>query len=229
MREVRIVLCVALLALAAGSALGSGKNIEWDVCGIDGVINKDFTCDSNTGSGTFLVSFVPEAGQLAVAYVECTVGVETPDASALPNWWLLGDGGCRTSALAVSAEGGPDSAGCRPLLGASVPFWNYSQVDPSAAYLVVDVGLGTPTVLDAAVEYFAFRCRVNYSNTVGPGSCAGCGSPMKLWILSVKFSGLSGGWTELHSTYDRQPVIRWQGGGVPTHRATWGQIKGLYR
>ncbi len=227
MRPRFILSSVFLVLLLATHTTASEMNIAWDLCGPPGASNKNFSCDTNTGSSAFFASFIPDVREIPVAYVEVYVGVYSPN--PLPDWWLLSSDGCRASALAPSANPDAASATCQAMQGMTLFSSRYDQIDPALGQLSTITAVAPPEVLSPTTEYFAVRGVVNYSKTTGPGLCSGCTSPVKLSISFVRFYSEGGISWDLYASSHRQSIITWQGGNVPTRSTTWGQIKSLYR
>src|SRR5262245_26792835 len=104
-----IASCVVLLGVTVTMAsAGSGVNIRWTSCfGDGGRLNRDFACDSNSGSNVLAVSFVLPEDLPQGAAVQVKVNIATMS-STLPDWWQLRNAGsCRQTELSAAAQDGP--------------------------------------------------------------------------------------------------------------------------
>ena len=99
--------------------------------------------------------------------------------------------------------------------------------------------------LTANVQYYVMNLRLDTQHTVEDPSdptvyvCPGCLDPAGIVFDSCKFDQPPG--TQNGDVYvtsrDLRQIVYWQGGlffdpcspAVPTHRATWGKVKSLYR
>src|SRR5437867_1889677 len=102
------------LVVAFASALASnshaytfgpwGCNLRWDHCyGDAGVQNKAFTCDTNSGSETLVVSFVPAWDIADVSGLEIVMDMVSA-APTWPVWWQFKNAGtCRQTSLVANS------------------------------------------------------------------------------------------------------------------------------
>lgn len=255
MRKVTL-LCGMLLALVATVAsAGPGVNLRWNPgCFLDGApIDRTSACTANTGSQTLVASYeLPAAGLLQVSGLEIVIDIGTASV-ALPAWWQFKNAGaCRLSSLTVNAVNGTTSCSDWVPGGGSGGLAAYSVglYGPNTARMVI--GFATPPPLPdlaGGTEYFACNAKIDMLKTTGTGSCAGCNIAACIICNSIKVATppvagqpsrditLSAPANPLDSDY-----VRWQGGigisvggkdgcpqAVPTHKATWDQVKTLYR
>jgi hypothetical protein len=95
---------------------------------------------------------------------------------------------------------------------------------------LIDISASWPSqTLGPGIEYYAFRLRVSHALGTGDGACEGCCQPMTAYLSTGYVTRSSG------ATIGLQPdthAVVWNETGcpaTPTHRTTWGLIKGLYR
>lgn len=231
----RVRLLAVAMVFAVPSVVQGGiaeppdMNIAWDQCGVGGASFKNFACDSNTGSSVIVVSFAP-LQSLDVELVDTDVLMQTQGGAALPSWWALGAGGCRSGAMVLSSDRGGD-AGCAELVGNQVFGWTFipDWAGPGTGRIMVEIGPGAPGVtVSAGVEYFGFKIVLNHTKSVGTDSCGGCSTQMSIRLGTVVVSYADGRQDELAQPI-RQDTIVLQSGTTPARTSTWGQIKALYR
>lgn len=248
-----ILLCGMLLAITASAASAAGVNFAWNNCyGDGGVSNANFACNTNSGSGLAVGSYVtPAAGVNGVTGIEVVVDLATASPT-LPAWWqLFNVGACRQTALSINAIINPLDVVCQDYwAGQATPGIAAYQVGlygPNTARIKAAVAIpaGTQSAVAGNTEYFAFNLGLSHAKTVGTGACAGCNIAACLVLNTIKVATpvaaddvkLSGGGTAPGSD-----AITWQGGAgvsstlgtscpsaTPTQNKTWGQIKSLYR
>jgi len=255
MRFARSLVLLAALGLIAVPAHAYqygpyGVEIRWDNCfGDAGVPNKNFACDTNTGTHTLVGSFVPAWDIVNVNGLEIVVDLASSSAS-LPAWWQLKNAGtCRQSSIVMNFVPSLTSAVCAD--------WGQSaELGGIAAYQIGLHGPNTARILAASAvppssaqnltgraEYFAFNLVINNLKTVGTGACAGCSTPVCILFQGLRMTTpilennryLTGPTNLTDSDF-----ATWQGGGggtgaagcpaaVPTQQRTWGAVKSLYR
>jgi len=246
-------LATALLVFAAASAHAGILNLRWNAClGDGGVANRNFACDTNSGSDVLVASFIPTTPVLGVDQMNATVNISFP--GPVPAWWQFRtSGSCRIGSLAVStvppatasacidwADGGRDGLSTYTIggpLGAAS-----SQISVQSPLVA-----STPFDLVAGQEYFAFSATINHQKTVGAGACAGCVAGACMALVRVELHRAAPQFpTDLFpSPYEQ--VTSWQGGAgiavpnyggtgfticpgaTPTRARTWGEVKSLYR
>lgn len=257
MHAPRVVgMCLMLLGLAAVAHAGSSINLSLDDCSL-GSPSRSITnaCDSNSGTGfTAVVSLVPPNVTIAKfegVYAYLTVGA---DAASPPDWWRLGFGGCRESAvtMAPSTDVGtscPSIWGNDPnvtMLIGSTFLWrhNYPVNPASDVYLVLagilsqDLPLADRTFNDSQ-ELSVFRISVSRAKSTGAGACTGCAQPACVVLCNVHLSSPTDGTPPdgVWVTYSRTGnSIQYNGafaycagGAAPARNRTWGAVKSLYR
>jgi hypothetical protein len=232
-------------------------HLAWDDCGAAGTSVKTFACNTNAGTQTLVVSFVPPTGitQFIGITVHLSLLPADGDAASLPAWWNLATGGCRAGILNSSFD--YSSAGpfhCANPWG-SVPLGGIGS-NPLGTITVIGA---IPTVeahaLDPALEYYGPKIVVQNVKTSGAGACGGCSTPVGFYVGGVTLNQVSGSYS--YEFDYRVPgvvpaVATWQCAGTPnlafdfrygysllgwdfpgcatpTRRPTWGGLKSLYR
>jgi hypothetical protein len=232
MRGLIVVAFVTCLCwTAVGWAAPEGINIGWDVCGSPGLTNKDFACNTSSGSDVFVVSYVPPLFlHQPLIGIEAEVIMQPPGETPLPSWWHLESSGCRPSSLTLSYLRGADTLCAEYSSGPQINWWGYAlgYDSPNSASLLVSVGAGPPGVwVTQGLEYFGFRIILDHAKSTGADSCGGCSSHLTMVLDRIGFVYETGKIVLTNPL--RQNIITWQGGIVPVRNVTWGQIKGLYR
>ncbi len=248
------LLCGMLLALTATVASAApGVNIRWQGCfGDDGLINRNFACNSNTApSHTLVGSFVMGADILAASGNEVVIDIAAADA-LLPAWWSFKNAGtCRTLSQSMNFVPPGSAAVCADWSGGQaaggIGAYSIGARGPNTARIVAAIAVPAAALADlfAGQEYFSYNVVMNNAKTVGTGACDGCLVPVCIVYNSVKvttqlpandrnFTGPTNGTDSNYAT--------WQGGGIPqtpggsgcgaatpTRNSTWGAVKSLYR
>ena len=225
-----VQLLAALLAISPPAyAAAPGINLSWDSC--SGPTNKDFACNSNTGTEVLVASFVAPSGIVEFDGVDADITLGNPgDYPVLADWWNFQTSACRSGSLGFSLDQAGD-AGCANawLPGASggVGEQPYPQTGQWAITAFGGQAPPGPT-LTAGQEYFAFRVIVNNLKASGADTCGGCSKPTTLRLQSITIRQASPPFVILTAPV-RQTAVTWQGGLVPTVPITWGRIKQMYR
>ena len=245
---------VLMLATVVSAASGSGIDLGWNECfGAGGTTNKNFACNTNSGSSTMVASFDPPDGMGLVVGGSAAIDLISAS-SALPSWWQLGDGGCRQGALRV--EFGTTTQGCPDAwAGSATGSYSYSPgFDGRPSLARIEVSWSVPEALAVQLapgwEYVAFRLVLDNVNTLG-GACPGCEVPMCIGLTAICLHGPGGAGTYPMYNPLINNLITWQGGAIPggcpgtdgppppfppygclatpVMNRSWGQIKTLYR
>jgi hypothetical protein len=249
-----------MLALTASAALAGHLNLSWGPeCASDALVtNKNFACDTNSGSSTMVVSFVPANTHARLLGADVVITGATCADPVITNWWQFKNtGACRISALSANTLISGSAMGCLDAWGgqgtATIDYYGdpvliaipVPPVQGNRVY--IKVGCSVPTEVALGVEegreYFLCNVVVNHANTVGPGSCTGCLDPM-IWGLRSIMLGYQDRTEPPVFTSEQigeplvNQLISWQGAPpwwwdhrceVATQNKTWGQIKSLYR
>ena len=245
-----LLLACALAAAPAAAWTTGGCNLRWDHCyGDGGVANRNFACDTNTGTDFLIASVVPPADIVSVGGMEFMMHFAA-DAATMPAWWHFKNAGtCRQASIGGSTA--PlDVFGACPdwsdqLASGGIASYTIGEGSPNAARLVGVTGLpdGASTNLTGLTEYFLFRLIVQHAKTVGSGACAGCETPVCIVFntVNVKTTNAASHWIQGPANLTDSDYATWQGGGAPvtgrgtgcpaatpTRRSTWGAVKTLY-
>lgn len=257
-RWLPLLLAVAAFGVIAPQATFAqsntmGINLAWGDCSSFGTVNRNFACNTNTGSQLMYVSFVPPGGIDSLVSCESVVEIITNQAT-IPPWWNLQPGGCRV--------GSPPNLSSNPAF-TSGPFncadpWNGQgaggiqakvagdpQVtDPKRVRFdaVVAVAASSAINPDSTLEYYMTAIVISNKGTLGLPTCPGCDFPACIRLESVAMIPPSlGGISRTVRSFSTPPgggnqQITWQApvigvdcDFVPTRNKTWGQIKSLYR
>lgn len=233
---------LVLTMLCANDAFAVGLNLRWDACGSQGVTNRSFACDVNTGTNKMAGSYVAPAGITQLSGMEMVL-IGTFGGAGVPSWWQMKNAGtCRQTAISASTTQDVGWTVC------TNSFTGFS-IGSVATYLVgspsannVRIGLiaatGTsPGPLTAGTEYYSFTLAISNVKTVGTGACADCPTPGCLVLQSIKLTQPVGVGDYLITA----PVsansnsVTWQGAslatctGTPVQNTTWGRIRSIYR
>ena len=253
-----LMLCGLLLALTASIAsAAAGTNLRWNTCfGDAGLANRNSTCLLNTGTNALVGSFELGAGLTQVSGVELVIDIATAS-TTLPAWWQFFNAGtCRQTSLTGNPTISPFAVNCvdwsaGAAAGGLAAYSIGGTAGANTARLIAGFAVSAANLqnLLPAQEYFAINILINNTKTVGTPSCAGCSTPACIVFNSCKcatppvtgqpsrdvtVSGATNG-TDSH-------FVTWQGGAganstrgngcpaaTPTHSATWGSVKSLYR
>lgn len=250
------VACVlaCLLAFPGPARAFEGLYLTWNDCaqGDLATSNKSFACDTDLGVSELYCAFTPPQAVDNVVAVEIVVDLQH-SSPALPDWWRLEPGGCRSPL----GEKTLDAAASFPGRSACVDMWagaNPSAIAELAGYVpgqpggaanqarikvTASVLPGQPRTLSTTGMYYAARLILRNTRTVGNGSCPGCSEPACLVLNSVRIGRLPGSPGGDLLLQAPGPAFanwaRWQGGegadcaAVPARARAWGQIKGQYR
>jgi hypothetical protein len=250
--------CV-MLALTTTAALAQGGlNLNWgpDCASDASVTNKNFACDTNSGSSTMVASYVPMGSHERLVSVEAVIDGQSCDSShpyqAMPDWWQFRNANsCRLTALSVNATYAGTGGICRDAwAGQGMPIVSYRPDSAwvldryvgyyEARWMRMTVSCAVPVEIASAVEggleYTVFNVVVNHTKTVGTGACSGCAVPA-WWVfnyLTAEYLDAGVSNREWAMSPIMNQVITWQGGQyhcIPdaVQNRTWGQVKSLYR
>jgi hypothetical protein len=235
-----LLLAGVLLALTASVAMAAGISVTWgnDCWGLTPVSNLTWACSSNSNSNIrMMCTFKPAVTKTTFAATDLYMEGMSETAT-VPDWWKLGTGECRPTALSLSVDGGniSDPATCLDLWqsqggGGIANYWeNNDRMHIIAVWAVAD-----PLEAPAETEIMAAQFRVSGTKTVGT-ECTGCATGV-CWALN---------YIQVGYLYETTPtildtpfaggnqVLTWQSStlncnAVPSRNTTWGQIKSLYR
>lgn len=242
------LITIAFLTALPRAALCAGANLAWNACLSEGgAANKDFACNSNTGTNVLYGSFVLAADQPLCTGIEATVEISA-SADSLPSWWqLFNVGTCRKTSLSASFVFSSDpGTSCTDMwqgagvggLGSYHTYWTTPQVPsglPNQASIRFGaaVPIDSPLQLTAGVEYYAFKLMMNNAKTIGLGSCSGCSTPVCILLSNLNVVQ-SDNQHEALTVAQTSNRVTWQGatncpGAMTQQNATWGQIRSILR
>ena len=229
-----------MVATARVAHAGEGIYLAWNNCWGSSDARSDLasTCLANSGQQSLFCAFTLPQQMDSVIAVDVVVDVQVASA-AVPPWWQLAPGACRSGALSPGASlSGPSTC---------MDFWRGEATGPSQEYLVgvphggnqarIHIGFSVPSnrprSLQADGLYLAARIDIRNDSTT---SCMGCNVPACLVLNSI---GIGSPPDQVRPLTVPGPGganwVRWQGGAgascsaVPVRRPTWGQLKSLYR
>lgn len=239
-------IAIALTFANPCPAGAAGANLAWNACLSEGgAANKDFACNSNTGTNVLYGSFVLAASQPLCTGIEATVEISA-SADSLPAWWqLFNVGACRRTSLAASFEVSSDpGTSCTDMwqgtgvggLGAYHTYWTIPQVTSGQANQAsirfgAAVPVDSPLQLTAGVEYYAFKLMVNNAKSNGAGSCSGCSTPVCILLSNLNVVQ-SDNQHESLTVAQTSNLVTWQAatscpGAMAAQNITWGQIRSV--
>lgn len=240
------LVALAILTLRPSHGECAGANLAWNACLSEGgTSNRDFACNSNTGTNVLYGSFVLSADQPLCTGIEATVEISA-SADSLPAWWqLFNVGACRRTSLAASFDFSSDPAtACTDMwqgtgiggIGSYHTYWTTPQVPSGVANQArirfgAAVPIDSPLQLTAGVEYYAFKLMVNNAKTTGSGSCSGCSTPVCI-LLSELNVVQSDNQHEALTVAQTSNRVTWQAatscpGAMAAQNITWGQIRSV--
>ncbi len=252
MLRVPAALCAAALlacALPAAACAAEGLYLTWNECALDGIATHDrgSVCATNMGQQELFVAFRMPSVTDSVLGLEIVVDLQH-SADILPDWWMLGSGGCRAGALVpifdftgnaacVDFTMGEATGGLQGYyVGEPRGGSNQARIKMAAAFLP-SAGYAT---LNADDLYYGAKMILTNINTIAPGPvCAGCPGAACLVLNSIwvrRQPGALGGDVYLTTPGAANAnFATWQGGSgancnaVPARAVTWGRVKSLYR
>ena len=101
-------LFAALFALPSIATAAPGFAMRWDRCYADaGGSNKNFACNTNSGTETLVITFSPDTAIANLSGIEIYLDIQSASAS-IPAWWQLKNTGtCRQGAISVNMTADP--------------------------------------------------------------------------------------------------------------------------
>ena len=237
----QILLGAALLAVFAAPSRAAGINLSWDDCGAAGVLQKNFACDTNTGSEVMIgsvVSPVPigNLDAMAAALFVQTGGV------ALTPWWHLESSGCRAGTFApitasftgIGSCANPWSASVGGVAGGIDYQPGFAGI-PNRARVRVVCAVPDSVAIDNTTEYFMFRITISHQKTL---TCAGCSDGACILLDQIQLYPASSPTTLTIGNPLLRNFVVWQAGlggtgscpvATASRSSTWGSIKAMYR
>jgi len=239
-----LLMAGALLALTAGIASAQGGiNLSWTDCGTFGQLQKNFACNTNSGSNIMVGSVITGVQMDQLNGQASVLDLQT-NAPALSPWWSFQTGGCRfnsPSPLSASFDFTASSNCLDPWGGAGAGGINYANGFNGANRARIRTVCAIPgnTAITGTDEYYMFKVTFNNSRTTGTGACAGCTDGACIVFNSITVTQPLGVGDYTISAPITRNWVQWQGGAgsvlggcpgaTPTRSATWGSVKSLYR
>ena len=242
-----VLATAAILAAPCSAGGGGALHLGWVGCTTDGVPDATFACNSNSGANLMVASYTAPAGISALSGIEVVLELTSSSATALPDYWQAGTGGCRENQVS-GTNTFPDAApgDCNDAWNGAASFGGLAAYNTSLgnnrARLIIGWAVAPNNVqpLTAGTEYFASNVRVGHGNTVTPQTvCADCATPVCIVLNSILLAqpvGTAGGDIKIEAPpTDAGNWATWQGGAgadcasVPAKNVTWGRVKSLYR
>jgi hypothetical protein len=210
----------AVLALGPSPAKCQGIDLSWNDCGLYGLQNMNFACNSNVGSNTIVASFTPpSAGLPEFTGLSATLMVRT-SASVLPDWWRHGASGCRgTTGLSTSFDF-TSNFNCEDFFAGQATggfVWDNGYCAPDRARLRIQcaVPFDNRGPIQGGNQYYAFKVNLLRSKTVGASACDGCTAGACIGLMEIQLFQSPG---QAYDPVITAPLYRnfvtWQG-GVP--------------
>jgi hypothetical protein len=244
------VLCVGVALMWGTSAFGAGMNLYWNDCSAGSVsTNKNFACNTNSGSQTLVASFDPPAGITRLVGSQATIAIGTAS-TPLASWWQLGPVGCRAGSMSLSFDFPAPQCADYWAGAANGSFaFTLETGNPERARIDVSMGVSETAAgpVEPGTEYYLFKLILDRAGTVGAGSCGGCVDPACIVLVDVQLlqpAGTPGG-NPMISNPLTSNFVTWQGGAIggagclcmadqsqcrdAVQDRTWGAIKSLYR
>jgi hypothetical protein len=237
----KLVWIVVLLVAGAGSARAAGVDLGWNDCpgGETYSASRTFACDSDAGAHTLVASFVAPAGILKMSANEITIDVQT-SGEAVPDWWKMSSGLCRSVSLTCSVDFS-DASAC-------YDFWQGAGIGAVHAYAPVNNGMRirglvaipstSPLIrpVPEGTRVYSFKTIISNLKTAGPGSCGGCATPACIVLTSITLNQppplsmpvLTSPVTSQHVTWQSGTICGDLSRVTPVRRESWGAIKALY-
>lgn len=237
-------LSLLLLALAVAPAFSApnpyGLDVAWDQCyGDGGTPNRNFACNTNSGSERIVLSFVTDQRIENINAIEMYLQIAS-DSPTLPSWWSMKNAGtCRptTPTFTVSPPD-PSSTICLDWGGgifgsAGIGYYNIGAAGANTATTAAVVGVpsGLGLLVDPGIQYFTGSFLISHTKTVGTGACSGCQTPvciiyshMRLYVEGQP--GFYRAFTTPANTPNSQ-LVTWQGGQFSNLQHNCDPVTGL--
>lgn len=244
MKKTLLISGVLLALTASVAAAQPGVNLSWNDCGLAGLQNAAFACNTNSGAPFIMyASFDPPADQ-QVAAGEWVIDLEAAG-SDLPPWWHFKNAGaCRVNSLVYNTNFAAGPFSCYDMWAGTVGLAGYTYVvghsgaNTARIFGSMSVPATSPVPAFAGTETYDFSLIINRANTVAPAAvCERCLEPVCVVLNEIKLFNQVGATTVISNPRDRN-FVTWQGGAVqtpgcplatPAQKSSWGQVKSLYR
>jgi hypothetical protein len=230
---------ILLFTVSPARAAAYGVNLGWSRCSLTyDNVDKSFACDDNANSYSLVASFRNGFDVPDFVAVSAAIDVITSE-PFVPAWFSFGVGGCRDGELMLLNVG--SVAGCtNPYAGAYQgggyiveAGWRLDRFRVRLAW-----ARDRPGSLSGSNLNTAFVLGMSTASTVEePGviPCPGCSVPACFTLNALEVFSQTQGRVRILETPDVRNWATWQGGSghcpaaTPANKATWGQVKALYR
>ncbi|HEY6867493.1 MAG TPA: hypothetical protein VI792_09555, partial [Candidatus Eisenbacteria bacterium] len=253
-----LILTGVMLAVTCSMAWAAGLSMGWSTAVANDCpsspassVNRNSLCTANTGSNVIIGSVVAPGGLNDVVGESVIVDYQEK-AATLSDWWNFG--GCRSTpsssaVLNMAFDPSLDDGICGDLWalnGTSAFSFTPNFPNPGFGRLTmvgaVATSLGGPW--PAGTEQYSFRLSIDNRHTVAGTLpvCVGCLDGVLFAFNYAQINNAVGTGQDANIVSgdpNGHQCISWQNGGgtgglvcpgiVPTQRATWGQVKSLYR
>jgi hypothetical protein len=245
-RSLTLLASAALTLLATSAFAAGGINLSWNDCGVFGVLQRNFACNTNSGANTMVGSVVTGVVMNQLVGQSSLIEMQTNQAT-LSNWWQFDSGGCRfhSPSYLIADFNFLLSSNCLdPWGGGASGGINYTPGGvfihgPNRAGIRTVCAIPGSTAITATDEYYMFKVAFVNERSIGTGSCAGCTDGACIVFQEILVAQPAGvGDYKITAPVSRN-WIQWQGGGnsvpggcpaaTPTQNRTWGAVKSLYR
>ena len=212
-------------------ANASGVNIRWSKCYSDGgSAHRTFTCGTNTGSEALVLAFALDHAKTGVSGIEIYLSVASTG-STLPAWWAFKNAGsCRQSSLTANSNPPAGSVNCADWGGGTqaggLAAYAMGVVAPNQTRVILGWAVPSNALANLVLnqEYFVCNLVFNHSNTVGSGACAGCTTPVVVFLegmlLATPIGGASNETLTLPSNEPESQWVTWQNGFISNLQRT---------
>jgi len=246
-----ILLCGALLAMSATFAYAGGLNMSWGSCTEDGgAANKNFACNSNSGSNVLVCSFEPNLTNNGTTNGNAIIVDLQSATDPLPAWWnvnaaasnTLPNSNCRGNVVTVNATISPSAVNCADEFagGETIGLGGYFITATNKARIKIAGAVPQNNLASTApgTQYFACNLVISNAKTVPQTNCSGCSTPVCIVLNSIQVTAGGGVLDETIGNALTRNYATWQGGAiggsgcpaaVPAKNTTWGAVKSLYR
>ena len=212
-------LFAALFALPSIATAAPGFAMRWDRCYADaGGSNKNFACNTNSGTETLVITFSPDTAIANLSGIEIYLDIQSASAS-IPAWWQMKNTGtCRQGAISVNMTADPSAVRCDDTFAGNAAggIGAYNIFSPGPDRISMSIAEAAPQTALASVtpgrEYFAANIKIDHTKSVGAGACVGCTTPMCLTIFQMRL--VSPAHTEFIYGQEgpNSNTVGWQGG-----------------
>jgi hypothetical protein len=248
MKKILLLTGVLLALTASFASAAPGLDMAWGGCPLTPSNPSDITvdCGDDGALNFFYLAFKAPAGITQLVAETFILDVQTTD-PVLPDWWHLEAGGCRDGSFAFSSTRNFVSTTlCKDYWGTTAQAGNttwYPGVTNAARSRLIGFfarGTASAGLLTPDVEYFVGSGFID-SNHATPvnGLCNGCILASSMTFNYLLLQQPAAGTTSPNAgdfvieAANQRRTISTQGGipgdPTPTRRATWGQVKSLYR